>query len=116
MKKVLLTLGVVCFSLIPALAEIDFESAVGGSLMKAKGVSLQDISGEGNDGEVVKAPWVDGKFSTSMAKQCVTTEQKLLDALEVHYSCMDTKHGRSPCPAGLVGQNDSPEFGFIDAE
>ena len=70
MKRVLLTLGVMCFSLIAvhiSTAEIDFESAVGIWLFdEGKGGVAGDSSGEGNDGEVVKAPWVDGKFGKAL--------------------------------------------------
>ena len=52
MKKVLLTLGVVCLSLIAvhiSTAEIDFETAVGIWLFdEGKGGVAEDISGEGS--------------------------------------------------------------------
>ena len=69
MKKLLFIFGIVCFSLIAvhiSTAEIDFDTAVGIWLFdEGKGGVAKDISGEGNDGEVVKAPWVDGKFGTA---------------------------------------------------
>ena len=126
MKKVLLTLGVMCFSLIAvhiSTAEIDFETAVGIWLFdEGKGGVAGDISGQGNDGELVKAPsWVDGKFGKALEfdgkASCVQTGQKLLDNLEeftilTWVQTTDTPVNRT----GLVGQNDSPEFGFITAQ
>ena len=70
MKKLLFILGMVCFSFIAvhiSTAEIDFDTAVGIWLFdEGKGAVAKDISGEGNDGEVVKAPWVDGKFGKAL--------------------------------------------------
>ena len=122
MKKVLLTLGVVCFSFIAvhiSTAEIDFETAVGIWLFdEGKGGVAKDISGEGNDGEVVKAPWVDGKFGKALEFDgkagCVKTDQKLLEALE-EFTILAWIQSTDDPPArtGLVGQNNAPEFGFI---
>ena len=122
MKKVLLTLGVICFSLIVvhiSTAEIDFESAVGIWLFdEGKGGVAKDLSGQGNDGEVVKAPWVDGKFGKALdfdgKAGCVKTGQKLLEALE-EFTILAWIQSTDDPPArtGLVGQNNAPEFGFI---
>ena len=105
MKKVLLILGVMCFSLIAvhiSTAEIDFETAVGIWLFdEGKGGVAGDISGQGNDGELVKSPsWVKGKFGSALEfdgkASCVQTGQKLLDNLEeIHHSYMGTDHGHS---------------------
>ena len=117
MKKVLLTLGVVCFSLIAvhiSTAEIDFETAVGIWLFdEGKGGVAADLSDTGNDGEVVKAPWVDGKFGKALdfdgKAGCVKTEQKLLDSLEEFTILCWVKTGKITAGRiGLVGQNDSP--------
>jgi hypothetical protein len=122
MKKVLLTLGVVCFSLIAvhmSTAEIDFDTAVGIWLFdEGKGGVAKDTSGEGNDGEVVKAPWVDGKFGKALdfdgKSGCVKTGAKLLEALEEFtILCWIQSTDDPPARTGLVGQNNAPEFGFI---
>ena len=120
MKKVLLTLSVVCFSLIAvhiSTAEIDFETAVGVWLFdEGKGAVAEDISGEGNDGEVVKSKWVDGKFGKALEFDgkagCVKTGAKLLEALE-EFTILSWIQTTSPPPGrtGLVGQNNAPEFG-----
>ena len=124
MKKVLLTLGVICFSLIAvhvSTAEIDLDTAVGIWLFdEGKGGVATDISGEGNDGELVKSPaWVKGKFGMALEfdgkASCVSTEQKLLDSLEEFTIITWVQTGDvNANRIGLVGQNDSPEFGFID--
>ena len=124
MKKVLLTLGVICFSLIAvhvSTAEIDLDTAVGIWLFdEGKGGVATDISGEGNDGELVKSPaWVKGKFGMALEfdgkASCVSTEQKLLDNLEEFTIITWVQTGDvNANRIGLVGQNDSPEFGFID--
>ena len=122
MKKVLLTLGAVCFSLMAvhvSTAEIDLETAVGIWLFdEGKGGVATDLSGEGNDGELVKAPaWIDGKFGKALEfdgkSSCVSTGQKLLDNLEEFTILTWVKTNDAPANrTGLVGQNDSPEFGF----
>ena len=125
MKKVLLTLGVVCFSLIAvhiSTAEIDFETAVGIWLFdEGKGGVAGDISVGGNEGELVKSPnWVDGKWGKALEfdgkASCVQTGQKLLDNLEEFTILTWVKtNDAPPNRTGLVGQNDAPEFGFINA-
>lgn len=123
MKKAVLTLGVVCFSLIAvhiATAEIDFETAVGIWLFdEGAGNVATDRSGAGNDGEVVDAPWVEGKFGEALdfdgKSGCVKTEQKLLDNLEEFTILCWVKTGDITANRiGLVGQNNAPEFGFIN--
>ena len=125
MKKVLFTFGVMCFSFIAvhiSTAEIDLETAVGIWLFdEGKGGVAGDISGQGNDGELVKSPaWVDGKFGKALEfdgkASCVSTGEKLLDSLEEFTILTWVQTTSAPANrTGLVGQNDSPEFGFIDA-
>ena len=84
------------------------------------GKKAEDISGNGNDGELVKSPkWVQGKFGKALEfngkDTCVQTEQKLLDNLEEFTILCWVKTGNITVNrVGLVGQNDSPEFGFIN--
>ena len=84
------------------------------------GKKAEDISGNGNDGELVKSPkWVQGKFGKALEfngkDTCVQTEQKLLDNLEEFTILCWVKTGKITANrVGLVGQNDSPEFGFIN--
>jgi hypothetical protein len=97
------------------------ESAVGVWLFdEGTGKKAKDISGEGNHGELVKNPeWVAGKFGKALEfngkDTCVQTEQKLLDNLEEFTILCWVKTGKITANrVGLVGQNDSPEFGFIN--
>ena len=122
MKTVILTLGVMVFSLITAhisTAEIDLETAVGIWLFdEGKGDVAGDLSDAGNDGELVESPaWVDGKFGMALEfdgkASCVKTEQKLLDSLEEFTILTWIRTGDITANRiGLVGQNDAPEFGF----
>ena len=124
MKRILLTLGVMCFSLIVvgiSTAEINMETAVGIWLFdEGNGNVAGDISPGGNDGELTKSPeWVEGKFGTALKfdgdASCVKTEQKLLDGLEEFTILTWVQTGNlGGNRIGLVGQNDAPEFGFID--
>ncbi len=126
MKKILLVLGVVCFSLIAvhiSTAEIDLETAVGIWLFdEGKGEVAGDLSNAGNDGTLVKSPaWVKGKYGMALEfdgkASCVQTEQKLLDNLEEFTIITWVQTGDiSANRIGLVGQNDSPEFGFINPQ
>ena len=69
---------------------------------------------------MVKNPkWVAGKFGKALEfngkDTCVQTGQKLLDAREEFTIVAWIKPGKITANrVGLVGQNDSPEFGFID--
>ena len=124
MKKAILILGVLVFSLIAAhisTAEIDLETAVGIWLFdEGKGDVAGDLSDAGNEGELVKSPaWVKGKFGMALEfdgkASCVKTEQKLLDSLEEFTIILWVQTGDITANRiGLVGQNDSPEFGFIN--
>ena len=126
MKKVLLTLGVVCFSLITvhiSTAEIDLETAVGIWLFdEGKGGTTADLSNAGHDGELIKSPeWVKGKFGQALKfdgkASCVSTHEKLLDGLEEFTILAWVQTGNVAANRiGLVGQNDSPEFGFINPQ
>ena len=126
MKKVLLALGVVCFSFIVvhiSTAEIDLETAVGIWLFdEGKGNVAGDASVGGNDAELVKSPaWVKGKFGMALEfdgkASCVSTGQKLLDNLEEFTILTWVQTGDvNANRTGLVGQNDSPEFGFINPQ
>lgn len=123
-KVLLLTLGVVCFSLIAvhiSTAEIDLDTAVGIWLFdEGKGEVAGDLSNEGNDAELVKSPkWVKGKYGMALEfdgkASCVQTGQKLLDNLEEFTIITWVQTGDvSANRTGLVGQNDAPEFGFIN--
>ncbi len=105
-----------------AYAAIDGADAVGVWLFDdGSGDTTLDQSGLGNDGTLVNAVWTDdGAFGRALefngADACVETGQKLLDGLSdftitAWVKPVDMVGGR----IGLVGQNDSPEFGFIDA-
>ena len=126
MKKVLLTIGVMCFSLIAvhmSTAEINLETAVGIWLFdEGKGNAAADLSDAGHDGELIKSPeWVKGKFGTALKfdgkASCVSTHEKLLDGLEEFTILTWVQTGKVAANRiGLVGQNDSPEFGFINPQ
>ena len=87
---------------------------------EGKGQKAEDISGNDNHGELVKNPaWVKGKFGKALEfngkDTCVQTGQKLLDNLAEFTIVCWVKTGKITANrVGLVGQNDSPEFGFID--
>ena len=97
------------------------KSAVGVWLFdEGKGKVAKDISKEGNDGELVKNPkWVKGKFGQALEfngkDNCVQTGEKLLDNLKEFTILLWVNTGKITANrVGLVGQNDSPEFGFIN--
>ena len=101
-------------------AEIDMATAVGLWLFdEGNGNTAGDASDAGNDGELIKSPaWVKGKFGMALEfngkDNCVQTGQKLLDNLEEFTILTWVKTGKVTLNrVGLVGQNDSPEFGFI---
>ncbi|MBP95110.1 hypothetical protein CMK18_04100 [Candidatus Poribacteria bacterium] len=104
-----------------AKTDIDklLESAVGVWLFdEGNGEMAKDISKEGNHGKLIKAPkWINGKFGKALEfngkDNCVQTEQKLLDNLkEFTLSCWIKTGKMTGGRIGLVGQNNSPEFGF----
>jgi hypothetical protein len=104
------------------VAEIPFDDAVGIWLFdEGKGEVAKDISKEGNDGKLIEKPkWVNGQYGGALEfdgkTSCVDTEQKLLDNLEQFtIVCWVNPLSTPLSRTGLVGQNDSPEFGFITA-
>ena len=119
---ILILLCIVGINLSHAKIDIDelMKSAVGVWLFDdGAGKVAKDISKEGNDGKVVKAKWVKGKFGKALEFDgkgtCVQTEQKLLDNLAEFTILCWVKTGKITANRiGLVGQNDSPEFGFIN--
>ena len=105
-----------------AHAAIDPADAVGVWLFDdGSGDTAEDLSGLGNHGTLVNATWTDdAAFGKALAfngsNACVETGEKLLDDLSdftitAWVKPIDMVGGR----IGLVGQNDSPEFGFINA-
>jgi hypothetical protein len=115
--------GLILISLMLAgisYAKIDPETAVGIWLFDdGTGDVATDHSGKGNDGTLKNAKWVEGKFGKALefngTDACVQTEQKLLDGLSEFTIVTWVKPGNITANrVGLVGQNDSPEFGFID--
>ena len=122
-KLSLICVGIMAISLILAsisYAKIDLETAVGIWLFDdGKGDVAEDLSGKGNDGTLKNAKWVEGKFGKALEfngkDACVQTEQKLLDGLPDFTIVTWVKPGNITANrVGLVGQNDSPEFGFIN--
>ena len=113
----LLIIGL-CFTCI-SHAEIDLNTAVGIWLFDdGQGDVAKDSSAAGNDGTLESSPeWIDGKFGKALKfngrDNCVQTGQKLLDSLQeftiVTWINTDSLVGSR---IGLVGQNDSPEFGI----
>lgn len=101
-------------------AEIDPETAIGIWLFDEGGGDVaSDSSGNGNDGIIENAKWVDGKFEKALEfngkSACVKTEKKLLGKLEEFTIMLWAKPGDIVANrVGLVGQNDSVEFGFIN--
>ncbi len=103
-------------------AAIDGGDAVGVWLFdEGSGDTAADMSGLGNDGTLVNATWTDdAAFGKALefngTDACVETGEKLLDGLSdftitLWVKPIDMVGGR----IGLVGQNDSPEFGFNPA-
>ena len=115
-------LGASMLLLTRARAALDPADAVGVWLFDdGDGEVAIDQSGLGNDGTIVNATWTDdGAFGNALVfngtDACVETGQKLLDGLSdftitAWIRPIDMVGGR----IGLVGQNDSPEFGFSNA-
>jgi hypothetical protein len=105
-----------------AHAAIDGADAVGVWLFDdGAGDTTVDLSGLGNDGTLVNATWTDdAAFGKALAfngtDACVETGQKLLDNLsDFTITAWVKPIDMAGSRIGLVGQNDSPEFGFIDA-
>ena len=119
---ILFSLGLIAISLVTvnsSSAAIDPSSVVGIWLFdEAGGSTVMDASGNNNHGTIVNAPiWVDGRFGSALAfdGSCVNTNKKLLNGRKEFTVVAWIKPGTiTENRIGLIGQNDSPEFGFID--
>ena len=101
------------------VTEVDLSTAVGIWLFdEDSGDSTKDMSSEVNHGKLVKSPkCVTGKFGKALEfngkGNFVKTGQKLLDSrVEFSVLCWINLGKLTGERIGLVGQNDSPEFGF----
>ena len=127
---ILFSLGLMAISLVAinsSSAEIDPSSIVGIWLFdEGVGDYVHDSSGNGNNGKVVNSPiWVDGRFGSAFAfdgaANCVNILNKrrrparLLNGVS-EFTVVAWINPRfiSSNRIGLIGQNDAPEFGFID--
>jgi len=101
-------------------AEIDLEIAVGIWLFdEGKGDVAKDLSKNGYDGTIKNAKWVEGKFGNALEfngkDACVQTDEQLLESVEEFSIVLWANPGKLTANRiGLVGQNDAPEFGFIN--
>lgn len=121
---ILFSLGLMAIGLVAvntSSAEIDQSSVVGLWLFdEAGGDTAMDSSGNNNHGTIVNAPiWVDGRFGSALGfdgvGNCVNTNQKLLNGVREFTVVAWVKPGNiTTNRVGLIGQNDSPEFGFIN--
>jgi hypothetical protein len=128
MKTVVARLTLLCISLIVvglfftnfSYAKIDPATCVGLWLFdEGKGDVAKDDSGKGNDGTLKNAEWVKGKFDNALEfngkDACVATDAQLLESVEEFTIVVWAKPGNITANrVGLVGQNDAPEFGFIN--
>lgn len=79
----------------------------------------KDSSGNGNGGTIKGgAKWVDGKFGKALefngTDSCVSTDKALLEKVSDFTITLWVKKGKMTANRiGLVGQNDTVEFGFI---
>lgn len=123
---ILFSLGLMAMGLVAvnsSSAEIDPSSVVGIWLFDdGTGSVAMDSSGNNNHGTVVNAPiWVDGRFGGALAfdgtGNCVSTGQKLLNGRREFTVVAWVKPGNiTSNRIGIIGQNDSPEFGFINPD
>lgn len=123
---ILFSLGLMAMSLVAvnsSSAAIDPGSVVGLWLFDdGTGSTAMDSSGNNNHGTIVNAPiWVDGRFGGALAfdgsGNCVSTGQKLLNGRREFTVVAWVKPGNiTSNRVGIIGQNDSPEFGFINPE
>ena len=121
---ILFSLGLMAISLVAinsSSAAIDPSSVVGIWLFDdGTGSTAMDSSGNNNHGTIVNAPiWVDGRFGGGLAfdgsGNCVNTNQKLLNGRREFTVVAWVKPGTiTSNRVGIIGQNDSPEFGFIN--
>ena len=121
---ILFSLGLMAISLVAvnsSSAEIDPSNVVGIWLFDdGAGDVAMDSSGNNNHGTIVNAPiWVDGRFGGALGfdgtGNCVNTNKKLLNGKREFTIVAWVKKGNiTENRIGLMGQNDSPEFGFIN--
>ena len=121
---ILFSLGLMAMSLVAinsSSAAIDPSSVVGIWLFDdGTGSTAMDSSGNDNHGTIVNAPiWVDGRFGGALgfdgSGNCVNTNQKLLNGRREFTVVAWVKPGNiTSNRVGIIGQNDSPEFGFIN--
>ena len=120
---IMLSLGLMVISLVTvssSSAAIDPSSVVRIWLFDEGGGSeVKDASGNTIEPDnIVNAPiWVDGRFGGALAfdGSCVQTGEKLLNGVREFTVVAWIKPGTiTENRIGLIGQNDSPEFGFID--
>lgn len=123
---ILFSLGLMAISLVAinsSSAEIDPSRVVGIWLFDdGAGDMAMDSSGNNNHGTIVNAPiWVDGRFGGALGfdgtGNCVSTNKKLLNGRREFTVVAWVKPGNiTSNRIGLIGQNDSPEFGFINPD
>ena len=123
---ILFSLGLMAISLVAinsSSAEIDPSNVVGIWLFDdGAGDMAMDSSGNNNHGTIVNAPiWVDGRFGGALGfdgtGNCVSTNKKLLNGRREFTVVAWVKPGNiTENRIGLIGQNDSPEFGFINPD
>ncbi len=121
---ILFSLGLMVVSLFAvnsSSAAIDPGSVVGIWLFDdGTGGMAMDSSGNENHGTIANAPvWVDGRFGGALAfdggGNCVSTGQQLLNGRREFTVVAWVKPGNiTENRVGIIGQNDSPEFGFIN--
>lgn len=126
MKTIKSSLALLCIIIIglmftsQSFGKIELETAVAIWLFdKGSGDIAKDYSGNGNDGVIENAKWVDGKFGKALefngTDSCVKTGKKLLGTLKEFTIVLWAKPGDIVTNrVGLIGQNDSVEFGFIN--
>ena len=101
-------------------AKIDPKTAVGIWLFdEGKGNTVRDSSGKGNDGTLKGGvEWTEGKFGKALkfngTDSYVDTGQQLLEKVPEFTIVLWVQKGKiTASRIGLVGQNDTVEFGFI---
>ncbi|MCD6505613.1 hypothetical protein J7M22_03210 [Candidatus Poribacteria bacterium] len=101
-------------------AKLDPATCVGAWLFdEGSGTVAKDSSGNGNDGTIKGgAKWVDGKFGKALefngVDSCVSTDKALLEKVPEFTIVLWVSKGKITANRiGLVSQNDTVEFGFI---
>ena len=103
--------GIFLLIALPGLAKIDPDSITGMWLFnEGKGGTAADASGNGNDGEIHGAKWVDGKFGKALefngTDNWVEVPHSNTVAFKAGVSFTITLHFKGPKVAGaLVGKN-----------